>query len=392
MRACAGVRVVPVPVYAGLAALLLCVSCGRAQESRDASSPFVKEGPFELSLRSAAPGGGEEGSGLTLMLAGDIMLGTDWPDSSRLPARSGAGLLDRVHRLLQRGNLALANLEGPLLDGGSTDKCSDTSRDCHTFRTPVAFTARLRDAGFDALSIANNHAMDFGTAGRRSTIRALDSAGIAWSGPPGTTAMLTRGGRRIAFVAFSYDDDSNNLLRMDDARALVTSLASQADIIVVSFHGGAEGVRADAVPDSMEVFLGERRGNTRAFARAMVDAGADVVFGHGPHVLRGMEVYRSRLIAYSLGNFATARGISIAGSGGIACVLEARIASNGSFAGGRVHPTQQVRHGMPGPDPQRRASALMNVLSQRDFPGTAPVIAVDGAVRMPSPDARPSRP
>jgi hypothetical protein len=384
--------ILPAPACAVIAALLFCVSCSRAQENSHAPTTLVPGDRVESALRSGAPGGGGDGGDLTLMLAGDIMLGTDWPDSSRLPGRSGAGLLDRMHALLQRGDLALANLEGPLQDGGSTDKCADTSRDCHTFRTPVAFTARLREAGFDALSIANNHALDFGTAGRRSTIRALDSAGIAWSGPPGTFAVLNSRGRRVVFVAFSYDDDSNNLLRLDDARERVSRLASQADIVVVSFHGGAEGAGADAVPDSMEIFLDEWRGDTRTFARAMVDAGADLVFGHGPHVLRGMEVYRNRLIAYSLGNFATSRGISIAGPGGIACVLEARIGPDGSFTGGIVHPTVQIRHGMPVPDPQRRACVLMNTLSQRDFPGTAPVIALDGALRTPPARVHPSPP
>ena len=98
----------------------------------------------------------------------------------------------------------------------------------------------------------------------------------------------------------------------------MAQLAATHDIVIVSFHGGAEGNGAEMLPFAREIFAGEDRGNVVEFAHAMVDAGADLVLGHGPHVVRPMELYRDRLIAYSLGNFATYYGISVEGIRGIA--------------------------------------------------------------------------
>ncbi len=313
----------------------------------------------------------EDADHVTIMAVGDIMLGTTYPDSlPQLPSGHGTALLAPFADLLRSADIAFGNLEGPLIDGGRTNKCSDTSRNCYVFRTPTRFVAALTEAGFDVLSLANNHALDFGAAGRSSTIRVLDSAGIAWSGPPGTVARLERKGHRIALIAFSYDDDSHNLLRIDEAAALVRDLSADGSLVLVSFHGGAEGSRATGTPDSMEVFLGDRRGHVRAFARAMVDAGADLVLGHGPHVLRAMEVYSDRLIAYSLGNFATWARFNLSGPSGIACVLEARMASDGRFVGGRVHASLQTGSGGAQRDGKRRAVSILNDLSRRDFPET----------------------
>jgi poly-gamma-glutamate capsule biosynthesis protein CapA/YwtB (metallophosphatase superfamily) len=343
-------------------------------------------------LETAAPLNGQVGAHgtgmrsadddvLVFAAVGDIMLGTTYPDSLlRLPAGNGEALVAPFADVLRAADVAFGNLEGPLADGGRTTKCTDTSRQCYVFRTPTRFVRTLVGAGFDVLSLANNHAMDFGSAGRNSTIRVLDSVGIAWSGPPGTVARLERRGRRIACIAFSYDDDSHNLLRIGEAAAAVRSLADEGAIVVVSFHGGAEGAAATGTPDSMEIFLGDRRGHVRAFARAMVDAGADLVLGHGPHVLRAMEVYRERLIAYSLGNFATWARFNLSGPSGIACVLEARVDSDGRFVGGRVHPSVQTGSGGARRDGRARAIDILTRLSKSDFPETGISLQPDGRI------------
>src|SRR6185436_19838247 len=149
--------------------------------------------------------------------------------------------------------------------------------------------------------------------------------------------------------------------------AIVKDAASKHDLVIVSFHGGAEGPKADHVMPGRELYLGENRGDLRAFTHAVVDAGADLVIGHGPHVLRGLELYQGRLIAYSLGNFATYGRFSLSGTQAIGAILHVDLAADGSFVSGKILPTQQVDKGLPRKDPASRAIAMMSRLSQADF-------------------------
>jgi hypothetical protein len=138
----------------------------------------------------------------------------------------------------------------------------------------------------------------------------------------------------------------------------VTELAAKHDIVIVSFHGGAEGNGAEVLPFAREIFAGEDRGNVVEFAHAMIDAGADIVLGHGPHVVRPLEIYKDRLIAYSLGNFATYYGISVEGIRGIAPILLATFDDEGRFVSGKIEPTIQLRPAGPSIDPDRKVIAL----------------------------------
>jgi len=153
------------------------------------------------------------------------------------------------------------------------------------------------------LSVRNNHARDFGEAGRDSSMAALDAVGIRHSGREGTWAEMTVKGVRVAMIAFTPNVGANSLNDHDIAVERVRALAVTNDIVIVSFHAGAEGDGAERLPFGREYYVGEDRGDVVYFARAMVDAGADLLLGHGPHVPRAMELYRGRLIAYSLGNF-----------------------------------------------------------------------------------------
>jgi hypothetical protein len=204
----------------------------------------------------------------------------------------------------------------------------------------------------------------------------------------GEVARLEVRGARIALVAFSVSAGTNDLRDIDGAARLVKGLKADADLVVVSFHGGAEGADRQHVPYGSEPFYGEDRGDLRAFTHAMVEAGADLVLGHGPHVIRGMEVYRGRLVAYSLGNFATYGGMNLAGPNGLTLVLEARLAKDGTFVGGRVHPGRQEKPGGPRRDPAGTIVPVLRQLSREDFGATAVEVAEDGALS-PPPAARP---
>ncbi len=319
------------------------------------------------------------GGSVRIRAVGDMMLGTDFPEGY-LPPDDGAQMLSAVSALLADADLTFANLEGPLCDSGSTTKCGPDSSpgSCYAFRSPTRYGAYLARAGIDVVSTANNHSGDFGEQCRNQTEATLDALGIAHSGRPGDIASLEVNGLSMALVAFHTSSATHDLRDIATARSLVSSLANTHDIVFVSFHGGAEGSRALYVPQGSETFYGEDRGDLRAFTHAVVDAGADLVVGHGPHVLRGMEIYKGRLVAYSLGNFATYGRFNLSGNLGVGAILEATLGSDGRFLGGRILATIQEGRGVPRPDPHGRAIDLLRQLSAQDFPGTAVQLAKDG--------------
>jgi poly-gamma-glutamate capsule biosynthesis protein CapA/YwtB (metallophosphatase superfamily) len=209
---------------------------------------------------------------------------------------------------------------------------------------------------------------------------ALDAVGIRHSGREGTTASWIANGRRVALVAFTPNVGSNLLNEPEIARQRVAELAATHEIVIVSFHGGAEGNGAEVLPFAREFFAGEDRGDVVTFAHAMIDAGADLVLGSGPHVVRAMELYRDRLIAYSLGNFATYYGISVDGIRGIAPLLQVHLGDDGRFVSGRVIATLQVRPAGPSVDPMNSVIALLRALNMTAFPDGALNVADDGTL------------
>lgn len=321
---------------------------------------------------------------ITVAAVGDIMLGSTFP-VDRLPPEDGARLLEPFAAVLSSADLAFGNLEGPMLEGGSSSKCGKRSSNCYAFRVPTRYGKYLKQAGFDVMSLANNHANDFGSEGMASSKRVLDELGIAHTAEAGDIARLQVKGREIEVIGFATNAISYNLNDLETARRVVAEAAKRADIVIVSFHGGAEGAANQNVPQGAEVYLGERRGDLRKFTRTVVDAGADLVLGHGPHVIRGMEVYKGRLIAYSLGNFATYGGFNLNGVLGLSMVLEAQIALDGSILGGRVHPAKQEKPGGPLQDSERAIIPIINQLSITDFGSAAVRVSDDGSLVLPAP-------
>ena len=334
-------------------------------------------------IRSQAPSTVEthvpEGTTIRLRAVGDVMLGTDYP-SGYLPPNGGSDMLVQVNDWLQDADLTFANLEGPLCDRGRSSKCAPDATNCYAFRTPSSYADYLVEAGIDLASTANNHAVDFGAVCRDDTHALLDSFGIAWSGPPGSFASVEKNGLRVGLVAFHSSPSSNHLNNPQTASELIGLAAAQNDLVVVSFHGGAEGNKALHVPHGRERFYGEDRGNLREFARLAIDSGADLILGHGPHVPRGMEVYKDRLIAYSLGNFATYGRFGLSGNLSIGLVLEAEMAPDGRFLRGQILPTRQIGRGVPTKDEDGTAIDLIRSLSLEDFSDSAPTIAQNGQI------------
>jgi hypothetical protein len=374
------------------------VACAQAAPVPDRAPELPASTPAETSTRppSSTPAATSTTTGadlpeIVLAAVGDVMLGSAFPDESALPPDDGASLLAEVTPVLSRADVAFANLEGPLADAGTSQKCARSRPGrCYAFRSPTRYARHLAAAGFDVLGLANNHAGDFGSEGRASTRRALDAAGLAHAGEPGDVARLSVKGRRLVVVAFATSDATLDLRDLAEARRVVSGLAAENDLVVVSFHGGAEGAAHQRVPAGREEFLGEDRGDLRAFARAAIDAGAALVVGHGPHVVRGMEVYRGRLVAYSLGNFATWGSFNLSGPNGLSLVLEVRLGPDGSFRGGRVHPVRQEKPGGPRLDPEGLVIPLLRSLSEADFGESAVAVDGDGTLRPPAHSSKPS--
>jgi poly-gamma-glutamate capsule biosynthesis protein CapA/YwtB (metallophosphatase superfamily) len=299
---------------------------------------------------------------------GDVQLGRAWPESAAdLPPDGPHTLLARVADLLSVGDFTFGNLETALADHGDSYKCGRHAKACYAFRAPSAYAQVLADSGFAVVSSANNHAGDFGAPGRAATRAALDAAHIAYAGVQGEVASFERQGLRIALIAFAFGDGMNRVQDVDKARELVTAARRDHDIVIVSMHVGAEGTAATHVTRAREVFMGEDRGNPYALAHAVVDAGADLVLGHGPHVLRGMELYHDRLIAYSLGNFCAWRSFSLSGALSVSGVLQVTLARDGTLAAARLLPVVLEDAGIPAPDPQARAIKAVRELSLADF-------------------------
>ena len=154
--------------------------------------------------------------------------------------------------------------------------------------------------------------------------------------------------------------------------------AAQADIVVVAMHAGAEGSGATHVPHGTETFLGENRGDSRRFSHAVIDAGADLVVGSGPHVIRGLERYHGRLIAYSLGNFAGYKNFGTGGTLSLSAILRVELRGDGAFVGGTWISLQAGR---------QRAAAPRSVRRQR-APGRA---ALARGLRRRRGEGRPGR-
>ncbi|MBL7978150.1 MAG: CapA family protein [Bacteroidetes Order II. Incertae sedis bacterium] len=318
---------------------------------------------------------------ISVIGVGDMMLGTNFP-AGFLPPNDGRHLLKPVQHWLQDADLTFGNLEGVILTGeGQMKKCSNPAL-CYAFKSPDHYIEYFVEAGFDLLSIANNHVGDFGDIGRENTVRQLEKTPLKFAGllsHPSTS--FEKNGVKYGFAAFSPNNGTVNINDIPNAKRIVAALAEKNDVVIVSFHGGAEGASKRNITRKNELFVGENRGNPYAFARAVIDAGADVVFGHGPHVTRAVDLYKNRFIAYSLGNFATYGRFNLKGVSGMAPIIKVFVNKKGEFLSARVFSIKQIGEGEPVPDPAQGALREIQTLTQQDIPEAPIQIGDDGIIR-----------
>jgi poly-gamma-glutamate capsule biosynthesis protein CapA/YwtB (metallophosphatase superfamily) len=319
---------------------------------------------------------------ITIVAVGDIMMGSTYP-SDNLPPEDGKGIFAGVQEKLKTGDIVFGNLEGPLVDNGMPVKCKIKTPQCFEFVTPTRYAGHLKDTGFTVMNIANNHTFDCGTTGAENTINTLRASGIEATGGA-TIARMFLKGKYVAVIGFSFtlSDHAYSINDIDTANDIVKKLKEENDIVIVSFHGGAEGKSATRLSNINEKFLGEFRGNVMKFSRSVIDAGADLVLGHGPHVLRALEVYKGKLIAYSLGNFLTYGMFNVKGPSGLSVILTIRMnAKNGEFADGTLIPLKLTKDGIPEIDPAGEATKLVKKLTRQDIKSRALIIdAITGSL------------
>jgi voltage-gated potassium channel Kch len=319
---------------------------------------------------------------VTIAGVGDIMLGTTFPSPRLLPPHDNPLLLlGDLADTLAGADITFGNLEGSFLDEGQpSKKCRDTTI-CYLFRMPERYAGALAASGFDFLSLANNHFGDFGLPSRKKTMMLLDSLGIRYGGlKEYPYSFLERDSILYGFAAFAPNAGTVSINETEKAGELVRMLADTCDIVIVSFHGGAEGADHQHVTKTDEIFYTENRGNVYDFAHRMIDAGADVVFGHGPHVTRAVEVYRDRFIAYSLGNFCTYGRFNLTGPNGIAPIIRVETDTTGRFISGKIIPVYQSYPGGARFDPAGRVIQKIRDLTSADFPDTLITISDKGEI------------
>lgn len=360
------------------AVMLAAVGIAAALQAGGSPSPTgARPGQIGPGATSTATGSVQPPDGarpITVAAVGDTVMGS-LPYG--LPADGGRSFFSQVDDLLV-GDVVLGNLEGTLATSGSS-KCGGGSTNCYAFRTPPSYARWLKQAGFTVMNLANNHAFDFGASAQAETVAALTRVGVRNTGRPGTMAVQRIGGQRVAVLGFAPYEWADSLLDVPRAKKRVEAATKKAEIVIVTFHGGAEGRDRTRVPKGPETYLGEPRGDMRRFSRAVVDSGADLVIGHGPHVLRGMEMYKGRLIAYSLGNFAGYKVFSLGGLLSTSMVLQVTLEPDGRLKTGRIRPTSLVGAGLPAPGVD--AVRVVRGLSRLDFGSRAPRIDARGVIR-----------
>ena len=335
------------------------LSCQSKPTTPFANTPSSPLGRVERSIKDT----------ISITAVGDIMLGSAYPSKRNLPPDDGMKSFDSVTEFL-KGDIIFGNLEGCFLNSGNSNKCKDLNpNSCYAFRMPDRYSEIIKKAGFNVLSVANNHVGDFDIRGRKNTAKILDSLKIRYAGQLDKRFDLFEiDGIKYAFCAFAPNENTVSINDITMAKLLVIALKKQADIVIVSFHGGGEGAKFEHINRKNEIFYKENRGNVYAFSHAVIDAGADVVLGHGPHVTRAVEVYKNKFIAYSLGNFCTYGMFSLKGPNGFAPLLQLKVNEKGDFLYADIISVKQDKINGLTLDDNDNAFKKIKYLTEIDFP------------------------
>ncbi|MEM6403808.1 MAG: CapA family protein [Cyanobacteria bacterium P01_D01_bin.116] len=319
---------------------------------------------------------------IRIKAVGDMVPGTNFPNN-KLPANPNQLFPQAVREKLQGSDILFGNFESTITNHPNSTK--DISRgQVFAFRSPPKDAKLFAEVGFDVLSIANNHSMDFGTKGFQDTFNNINTAGMKPVGKKNQILYFNVENVPVAVIGFCFYEYCNTVQDIEKAKALVEEARKKAKIIVISMHVGAEGNNALKVKNQTEFFYGENRGNSVKFARTMIDSGADLVLGHGPHVPRAIELYQGKLIAYSLGNFLGYKVFSTSSYKGYSMILDMKLNSKGDFLSGKIIPVRLNKQGIPYIDQGFSTVGLLRSLNKNDFPNTPIEINNKGEILLTS--------
>ena len=316
----------------------------------------------------------------SLTAVGDIMIGTNYPSEIYLPPNDGTGFFDSVTEILNKSDITFGNLEGVIMSENiSPRKRCKKPENCYVFKMPDNYVNHIKKAGFNLLSIANNHINDFGPKGVLNTTKLLDQSEISYAGTlSNPTTIINFKDLKIGFCAFSPNYGTVNVNDLKNAKKIVSDLNGKVDIVIVSFHAGGEGENFQHISNKNEIYLGENRGNPYLFARQMIDEGADIILGHGPHVTRAIDIYKNKFIAYSLGNFATYGRFNLRRPKGISPIVEIKFDGKGDFISGKITSIKLINRGIPVIDNKNSALKVIKDLVKEDLPNSTIKISDNG--------------
>jgi hypothetical protein len=287
--------------------------------------------------------------------------------------RITAGLMDggseRLRKIHLKGDLVFANFEGVIGDSIASDPWK--------FAVPADALDTLRRMGINAVSLANNHSLDLGEAAYSKTLSILAHDGFQVFGDDPQGAVAEFHGSRVRVFAYSFVATRNNVNRPD---AIPASFPREhGEIVIVSAHMGGESPQASWIPGTMEYFGDEQRGDVIAFSHRCIDSGADLVLGHGPHLPRGIELYKGRLIVYSLGNFAFDYPGAAIHPHAPGFSISIQLKADGSFRAARID-SYDLRNGVPVPDRGEKAYRIIRDLTLQNLKQTTLTFPGDGLV------------
>lgn len=276
---------------------------------------------------------------------------------------------------LSSADLVLGNLEGAITTHDKPRKAYVPGRS-YAFRFPVDTAEVLKRANFHVLSIANNHANDYGPIGFADTLQHLKAAGLEATGLKGSYVIRNVKGLKVGVIALAHYPVYNNVLEIEATARLVSEVRSQSDVVVLFYQLGGEGDAHALLGDDDVVFLGEQRGNARKFAAAMVKAGAGALIGHGPHLVRAAECIQGVPVLHSIGNFVSSGGLSVRSLANVAVMAEVLVDGQGRVKGVRATPATFDKERLPMIDASGRALHLINWFNRqasRTLPGFEPL-------------------
>jgi len=344
-------------------ALLPGITCLRATTD-DAAATLAAAGPWRC-LRFRPP--------VTIGWAGDTTLGSA---AYGHPSGDGRSGFQAVLGLLQAPDLMIGNYEGTLSHGGHP-RCTGGS-DCFIFQAAPSMAEGLRYAGFDVMNLSNNHGLDMGAAARAQTARALSAHHVGVTGLPGQITMRQVADTRVALVGFGFTPGTMDLDDTALVRAMVRTASRSADVVVVIMHSGIEGAKAQHVPSGDEA----GRGRTRNFVATAIAAGADLVVGSGPHVVRGIEQRHRRLAFYSSGNFSGWHNFAMGGVSSESGIVNVTLDFTGANLAARFIGLHLTGPGTPVTTGGAAVVRHIARLSREDFRGRAPNISSNGRITL----------